>query len=172
MRKAKTKNRFFSPRSWYYSDIAVDKVEREYGGKYIGDFAIMAKQGWTTQPAMIFWQETPPNPSYSNYYAIIKNHIGQFLITDGSSVADIPIPGLENIQTGEIIYTSYKYDYQSCLIDDDITDRMFIDGGYEFYRYGGGPKTRLVTLVIRDGVLQVEDNPDSLYLKAKLSKSE
>ena len=106
-------------------------VEVRKDAKYIGDFCVKTKSGWSAQPVSIFYQQNPPAP-FSNYFGIYLDYTsGKLMITDGSSVTQEPILGIAS-STGEVVYSRYGHDFRSLENGEGS-----IDGGREYTRLLG-----------------------------------
>jgi hypothetical protein len=146
--------------------INVSVVEKAYNAKFVGELPIRNKGSWTDFPVQIYYQETPPNKDYSNYFALLINN-GRPLITSGSSVFGIPIFGLR-LPSGEIIYSRSRHDFRSA----DTAD-VWIDGGFSYCRCGGGDiaSARQVTLTIKGSEIVLVEDPDEIkLLQSNLTK--
>lgn len=125
------------------SPLKISAVEKKYNAKYVGQFCLKDKYGnWVNSPADVFWQAVPPQPGFSNYFALLFQG-GSLMITSGASaVADV-IVGAQ-ADDGEIIYSRYRHDYRTS------TDKsVFIDGGRDYTRTN--TSTHLINMVIIDG---------------------
>ena len=107
--------------------IKVDVVEQKYNAKYVGDFCIKTKHGWSESPVAIFWQETPPVEGYSHYFGLFSQN-GSLMITDGSSAFSEPISGIV-ADNGEVIYSRYRHDFHYST-DNSVA----VDGGRDYMR--------------------------------------
>lgn len=121
--------------------INVYHIEQQYGGKYIGDFCIKTKQGWSEEVAAIFYQ---PNPNFelghTHYFGILcqQPHRGlvydedyQVAIINGESAFSEPIDGII-ADDGEVIYSRYRHDFVTSS-DGSVS----IDGGRDYVRCMG-----------------------------------
>ncbi len=122
-------------------DIA--KVEAKYNAKFVGQFCLKDKHGnWVNNPADVYWQATPPQPGYSNYFALIVQG-GTLYITSAAIVPETIISAIQAVD-GEIIYSRYRHDYRG---SKDGT--VFIDGGRDYTKIGS--RGRLIELKVIDG---------------------
>lgn len=144
----------------YFAGADIEGVEKHYNAKYVGTFAIKGRYGWTEQPALIFYNEVPPNPAYSQYFALVRRD-GTWYVTDGSSVAETPIAGIQHPETGEIIFSRWRHDYRQFKDGSGA-----IDGGFDYIKRAGVGIP--VMLVVRDGEIQIEEDPDALEVMYKL----
>lgn len=132
--------------------INTDAVGKHYNGKYIGDFCIRTKSGaWGEDPVSVFYQENPPDPSYSNYFGIFVR-FGVVYITNAASAFEEPIIGAVT-SDGEVIYSRFRHDFRQA-------GSFFVDGGRDYFRCGGAVLPRQVTLVIDKDKLVVQENDD------------
>lgn len=125
------------------------KVEDLHNARYVGDFCLRTKNGgWSEVPAAVFWQETPPQPGYSNYFALYRDdYEGRLLITSGASVAE-GVWDAVIAASGEIVFSRWRHD---CRTSADGT--AMADGGRDYFRGYG----RRVTLRLDDGRMVVVD---------------
>jgi hypothetical protein len=149
--------------------IDVAAIEKRYGGTYIGDFCLKTtNNGWSEQPAAIFYQ---PNPNLSlghtHYYGIFVRFIslhsdeGELYITSGDSAFSENIAGMI-ADDGEVIYSCYRHDYHTS------TDKsVSIDGGRDYTRIVGNPN-RMCTLVMKDGKLEVDMGSVQIELSSNI----
>jgi hypothetical protein len=116
-------------------------VEVRKDAKYVGDFCVKTKTGWSDIPVSIFYQEHPPAP-FSNYFGIYLDFIsGKLMITDGSSVTKEPILGIAS-STGEVVYSRYGHDFRSLENGEGS-----IDGGRSYTRLLGSKNGTLPATV-------------------------
>lgn len=145
-----------------YPELDIKKLEGIKNAKFVCELAIKGKFGWTESPAQIYYQETPPVPGYSNYFALIYQ-MGQLYITTGESVVGIPIEGIET-EAGEIIFSRFRHDFRKAQTAD-----VSVDGGLDYLRVVGDIHSKKnVVLTIKDGSLVVVDDKaeiDKLYEK-------
>ena len=138
--------------------INVKAVEERYNAKYIGDFCLMTKNGWSDYPASVFWQETPPKPEYSNYVALFIKYGYEdedaIYITSGASAFEKPIEGFV-ADNGEIIYSRFRHDFRSSS-DGSVT----VDGGRDYTRVlweSGNPPKRVYLVPEKDKLVVRQD---------------
>jgi hypothetical protein len=132
------------------SRFKIADVEGKYNAKYVGQMALRTVDGgWSVDvPGEIFWQETPPQPGYSNYFALIVRN-GVVYITSGATAVEGVITGIV-ADNGEIIYSRARHDMRHSQ-----DQSVWIDGGRDYTRTGGG---RLVSLKVINGEwYQLED---------------
>lgn len=131
-----------------YQPLNIPKVEENYGAKFVGDFCIKTKNGWSEEPVAIFYQ---PNPDVEKGH---KHYFGLFVrddsiyITDGTSAFSEPIVGIVT-RGGEVIFSRYRHNFVE-------REGVFIDGGRDYVRVGGD-----IT-----GLERVHVVPDGAILKA------
>lgn len=132
-------------------DIA--KVEEKYNATFVGQFALKTRDGgWSADTCGdVYWQATPPNPEYSNYFALIMQD-GTAYITSGASAVEGVINGVI-AEDGEVIYSRYRHDFR---ISTDGT--AWVDGGRDYMRHGGVAPT--VQLKIVNGEFYSLENSD------------
>ncbi|NCQ51866.1 hypothetical protein GW796_08230 [archaeon] len=114
--------------------------EEKYNAKYIADLCLKTVDGgWVNEPAAIFYQETPPQPEYSNYFAVFVRN-GKTYITSGKSTVEGTIAGIES-DDGEVIFSRYRHDYRQSK-----DGSVFIDGGRDYVKSNN--PSRLVEIKI------------------------
>jgi hypothetical protein len=130
-------------------------VEQRKNAVYMGDFCMKMKSGeWSEDTVMVFFNETPPDPTYSQYFGLfvseqivyIKNAVSASIGHWNGLVAD----------DGEIIYSRCRHDFRSSR-DGSVS----VDGGRDYFRclgHIGNPRVRLT--LVRDRLVI----NDSLYL--------
>ena len=113
------------------SIVKIKEVEDKYNAKYVGQMALRTiGGGWSEDvPGEIFWQETPPQEGYSNYFALFKRG-GSLYITSGASAVEGVIDGTV-ADDGEIIYSRYRHDMRHSR-----DGSVWIDGGRDYTRSG------------------------------------
>lgn len=111
--------------------IDIGKAEAKYNAEYVADLCLKDRFGnWGEEPAAVFWQETPPNPTYSNYfglYVVSRN----LIITSAHSAADGFWEGAQ-AENGEIIFSRFRHDNR---VSADRT--AMVDGGRDYFRFRG-----------------------------------
>lgn len=108
--------------------LDINRIEQKHHAKYMGDFCLKTTSGeWSTEPAAIFWQETPPVEGYSNYFGIIRQR-GVLFITSGASAFKEPIRAAV-AKNGEIIYSRWRHDYRG-----STDGSVHVDGGRDYYK--------------------------------------
>jgi hypothetical protein len=132
---------------------AYKTIEDKYNAKFVGVFCIKNGDNWRNAPSAIFYQETPPQPEYSNYFAVSYSE-HQLVISDGKSFNSNPIFGVV-ANDGQVIYSAYRHDY---VESDDGS--VMIDGGRDYLRCTSDSK--LVELIIDKDQIKIKD---SLTLK-------
>ena len=139
-------------------------IEKSRNAKFVCELSVKGKFGWTDNPAMIFFQETPPKPEFSNYFGLI-HQVDSWYIIDGSSVVGIPIEGIET-KAGEIIYSRFRHDFRKAQ-----TEEIWVDGGLDYGRLVGNifDITHVVLTIKGAELVVVEDQAeiDALYAHKK-----
>jgi hypothetical protein len=121
----------------------ISHFEKKYNATYVADLCLKDKNGnWTNEPAAIFYQETPPVPGYSHYFAILVRG-NKAIITNGESAVSEPIIGIQ-ADNGEIIFSRYRNDFRQSQ-----DKSVFIDGGRDYIKHNN--PERLVEINIVDG---------------------
>lgn len=135
----------------------IEHFEKQYNAKYVADLCLKDRDGnWANEPTAIFYQETPPVPGYSHYFAIIVRG-RQTLITSGESAVSEPIAGI-TADDGEVIFSRYRHD---CRSSKDKS--VFIDGGRDYTKHNN--PSRLVEINIVDGEMLVKPLANDLTPK-------
>lgn len=115
-----------------YQPINTQKVEEKYGAKYLGDFCVKRKNGWSEQPFAIFYQ---PNPNvslgHSHYFGMFVESENMY-ITKGDSAFEEGLTGVV-ADDGEIVISCYRHDYRT-----STDGSVFIDGGRDYTRSSVG----------------------------------
>lgn len=111
--------------------VKIEEVESRMNCTFVGDFCIKDRRGqFVEQTVAIFWQETPPQEGYSNYFALFVRD-GKVYITSGETAFDSPIYGIV-ARNGEIVYSRHRWD---CRSSSDGS--VMIDGGRDYMRLVG-----------------------------------
>lgn len=125
------------------SHLRLGVIETEYNAKYVGEFSIKnGSKGFINAPCSVFYNEKP-HPQGSNYFAFLYRpspllngqEAGNWVITDAISAADNVWTGVFNEETGQILYSAYRHDYQT-------VDGVMADGGAEYLRSSNHPSMR------------------------------
>ena len=137
----------------------IAKVEEKYNAKFVGQLCMKTSGGeWAGDSCGdVYYQETPPVEGYSNYFALILQH-GSLYVTSGASAVEGTITGVQAAD-GEVIYSRYRHD---CRRSTDGS--VFIDGGRDYVRSGGG---RMIQLKIVDGEWYELEDEDFIVMKLK-----
>lgn len=125
----------------------IEYFEKKYNAKYISDLCIQTKQGWSDQPAAIFYQQKPKVEGYSHYFAIIVSE-GETYITSGESAVQGKLMGVM-ADDGEIIFSRYRHDYR--ISNDGSAD---IDGGRDYVKCSKARE--MIEIEIKDGQFYVK----------------
>ena len=131
-----------------YQPIKIEIIEKKYNAKYVGDFCIMTKHGWSESPVAIFWQEKPPVEGYSHYFGIFVQE-DTIYITSGESAFSKPIVGIV-ADDGEVVYSRYRHDFRSSK-----DGSVFIDGGRDYTKWGGTLTPQFVHIVADGATLKI-----------------
>ena len=129
-------------KSTLFDAIDIKKLENAYKAKYVCETCIKVNNAWTDNPIAIFYA-TEPHPKGSNYLGIYY-HKGLLMITNAITATETTIVGIK-ANNGEIIYSRCRHDYR-----ESSDGSVFIDGGRDYTRHGGG---ELVELKIINGEL-------------------
>lgn len=121
----------------------IDEVERVKCATFVGMLPLKTTAGqWDEQAVAIFWNENPPNPDYSKYFALFSR-AGKVYIADGSSAVSGTITGIV-AEDGEIIYSICRHDYRWSK-----DGSVMIDGGRDYTKCNN--PDRLIEMKIVDG---------------------
>jgi hypothetical protein len=101
----------------------------------------------------VFYGSKPHHVSGSRYFGLYRTSFtDELMITSGAFIEDQKIAAIVS-DNGEIIYSRYRHDY---VKSSDGT--VFIDGGRAYTKCSMVPPERRVTLIVRDGVLKVQND--------------
>ena len=126
----------------------IPEVEKKKNATYVGEFCLKnTSGGWADEAASVFYQETPPQEGFSNYFALFQRN-GTVYITSGQSAIE-PVIMAVQADDGEIIYSRFHHDYRSSK-----DGSVFVDGGRDYFRVGG---TNIVPLKVVDGKFTLAD---------------
>ncbi|CAM6055317.1 unnamed protein product [Sphagnum tenellum] len=146
-----------------YWPLKVAEIEKKKNATYIGDFCLSDGTSWSEQAYAVFFNETPANPSYSQYFALGVRDRYVF-ITDGASVTQGHWNGIV-ADDGEIIYSRFRHDFR-----ESTDGSVIVDGGRDYFKCMGhvhNPHVRLT--VVRDRII-VNDSLILPYERPKIVK--
>ncbi len=113
-------------------------IEEMYNAKYIGEFSIKGKSGeFANMPVAIFYTEEahPEGSNYMGWYFKANPYILDeepvLMITDGFSATEHEWDGVLDPETGTILYSGHRHDYQTHA-------GLMADGGPEYLRSNQG----------------------------------
>lgn len=127
-----------------YWGFNIDKVEELKNAKFVCEVAVRLKNGgWSESPVAIFWQETPPDPTYSNYFGLLMQGDTLYITSGQSAVED----GLTAIvaSNGDLVYSAYRHDFRY-----SPDQSVWIDGGRDYVRHGGAPDGFVILKFVKD----------------------
>jgi hypothetical protein len=138
-----------------YWGFNIDKVEALRNAKFVCEVAVKINETWTDAPSAIFWQETPPNPDYSHYFALFskENLVSEdraIYISSGEGAVGQPLDGIV-AANGDIVYSAYRHDFRY-----SPDKSVWIDGGRDYVRYS--PPATLVKLKFEKDQLVLVNN--------------
>ncbi len=142
-------------RSVVFANTGIAKAEKMYNATFVGDFPLPLKNGgWSDLPAAVFWQEKIPDqykdvPGASNYLALYARPDKSIWVTSGSYLVDRKIDALKT-RKGEIIYSRYRHDYR-----ESKDGGCFVDGGFDYFRWGGDDGKHILLKLDRDKLVEV-----------------
>ena len=131
--------------------IDISKVCETYQASYIGEFSAKNRDGgWINLPCSLFYTEEA-HPDGSNYFVLynrpsISGH-GTWVIANGISAADNKWTGVLNPETGHILYSAFRHDYQSM-------EGVVADGGAAYFL---ATPTNVVDFYIKDGKVFLDE---------------
>lgn len=103
-------------------------IEAEKNATFVCEACIKVGSSWENKPSAIFYCPTPHPVSHSHYFAVTRDILGSYVVTNGQSAADVIIIGII-AQNGDIIYSRYCHD---CRTSEDGT--ASIDGGRDYVK--------------------------------------
>lgn len=116
-----------------YWGFNIDTIEEIRNAKFVCEVAVKLRNGgWSDNPSAIFWQETPPDPTYSNYFGLFCSG-DKIFITSGQSAVENDLTGIV-AANGDIVYSAYRHDFRY-----SPDNSVWIDGGRDYIRHGGAP---------------------------------
>lgn len=131
-----------------YWPFDIKKVEEKYNAKYIGDFALKDKyNGWTEQPAAIFYCENPDQSKGHTHYFGLLMRGKTVMITKGDSAFSQGLSGAI-AKNGEIIISCYRHHFVEAEDGSCV-----IDGGRDYLHTN---TTNIVKLKINKDKLEIE----------------
>ena len=135
---------------FHFSSDAIAIIEKNYGAKYMGYWAILRKSGWSDKPVDVFYQPNPDvSKGHSHYFGMFRTFEGQTMITDAASAFSEPITGLLT-EDDEVLVSRYRHDYVQ-------KGPYMIDGGRDYLRTSGNNADgKLVKITVVDGEFQFE----------------
>ena len=132
------------PISWLKSEV----VKEKYNAKYVGEFALPVKNGYSEQAWPVFYTATPDkSKGHSHYFALILQ--GQNVMISNASFIEGKLISAIRAFNGEVIYSAAVHDFV-----ESSDGSCWIDGGFDYTRYGYptafmAPKPFLIT--VKDG---------------------
>jgi len=122
----------------------IDKVEKLKNAKFVCEVAIRTRGGsWSDNPVAIFWQETPPDLTYSNYFGLLEQ-MGSLYITSGQEAVEDGLTGIV-AANGDVVYSAYRHDFR---YSPDKT--VWIDGGRDYVRCSGAAAGFVTLKFVKD----------------------
>lgn len=118
-------------------DIA--KVEKRYSAIFIGDFPVKLKSGGWGDAGAVFYQPNPDvSKGHSHYFGLVLSPDLAYWIYDAAFIEGKEFIGVKQAD-GSYVWSRFRHDFRE--VEDG-----FIDGGFDYTRIGGNPKT--VTLKV------------------------
>lgn len=135
----------------------IKHFEEKYNAKYIADLCLKTVDGgWANEPAAIFYQETPPQEGYSNYFAVFVRNRKTY-ITSGQSAVEGIIAGIES-DDGEVVFSRYRHDFRQSK-----DGSVFIDGGRDYIK-SNNPSRLVEIKIVKDEMVVLPKLKKSLKL--------
>lgn len=144
---------YILPRQETELPINVEVAEQHYNATYVGDFCLKhSTEGWDNNVVAVFYQETPPQPDYSHYFAIRIREGHAYIMSGASAVAE-PIEAIV-ARNGEVVYSRCRWDYRTSK-DGSVS----IDGGRDYTRLVGDASinAKRVLLKVNGPNIEVHD---------------
>lgn len=115
---------------WLSEDF-IKRVEEDKNCKFVGEFPVRPH---STLVGALFWQPTPPQPDWSNYFFLYINYTGmeehpdegKLFITSGEHMDHRILSGIIT-PNGDFIYSRGRHDYLE-------HDGAMVDGGDSYMR--------------------------------------
>lgn len=146
-KKSKKSKLWINTSSSFLTGAYIKKIEGAMNARYIFESCVKTKSGqWANVPVAVFYQKKA-HPLGSNYFGLYYDHrfdetnntlTKRLMICDAKSAVDGGVFTGIIADSGEILYSRYRHDYRSS--EDDT---VWIDGGHDYTRYGGGLLVRL-----------------------------
>ena len=115
-----------------FSAKDIDTLEKKFNATYVLDSSVQDSRGnWIETMCAIFYQETPPDPTYSRYVAIRYLGDNQIGISSGKSLEDHTFAVAVSM-SGQQFISSYRHDFRTSL-----DGSVMIDGGRDYTRLLG-----------------------------------
>lgn len=136
----------------WLTDENIKNIEEEKKCKFVGEFPVRQH---STEVGALFWQDTPPDPSFSNYFFLYYRPINPFdlespmqlYITGGGHVEDQKFLGMIT-DRGDFIYSRGRHDFLEL-------DGSYVDGGDSYFKTGGTGSI-VNFILVKDKIVQVE----------------
>lgn len=113
------------------SEDMICKIEEQYKAEYVMDTCLKTHDGqWTNWYGCIFYTKEP-HPKGSNYFALFKDELEGWKITNGLSAIEGEFNGIL-FEDGELIHSRFRHD---CFVHREA----MVDGGRDYVRTGGIP---------------------------------
>jgi len=146
-----------------YWGFDIDKIEKLKNAKFVCEVACKVNGGWTDAPSAIFWQETPPDPTFSHYFALFRKMVlglngpedGPLYIASGQSAVDDPLTGIV-ASNGDVVYSAYRHDFRH-----SPDQSVFIDGGRDYVRCSV-PAKMVQIKIVKDKLVVSEEELQKL----------
>lgn len=119
-------------KGYFFDEEGIAKIEKMYGGKYMGPWSIKTKNGnWGETPVDVFYQPNPDtSKGHSHYFGMFRRG-EEVYITNAESAFSEKITGVV-CADGEVLVSRYRHDFvqKKCKM---------VDGGRDYIRSYGGP---------------------------------
>lgn len=135
-----------------HNGLNIKEVEKLYNAKYIGEFALPTKTGWSERPADCFYCAEPDiNKGHGSYFALIKQHSlistpekpdFKVMITSAEFLKDKVLTGaylfIEDGVFCAVQYSTFRNDYQqkeyTFSARKEGCYEIMIDGGFDYLK--------------------------------------
>ena len=123
-------------KGYFFDEEGIAKIEKMYGGKYMGFWAIKTRDGnWGETPVDVFYQPNPDfSKGHSHYFGMFRSVASieqEVYITNAESAFSEKITGVV-CDDGEVLVSRYRHDFVQ-------KKGKMVDGGRDYVRSFGGP---------------------------------
>lgn len=154
-----------------YYGFDIEKIEKRYKAKYLGDFSVKNKDGdWTDSPVSVFYQSNPDkSKGHTNYfglrgiYVLVNDNpvLDGIYISNAESAFSQPLTAIKTDE-GDYLISGYRHDFNK-------KDEYMIDGGRAYIRCN--MKGKLVKLIVSHDEF-IEVSPELIDERLKIMEEE